>query len=82
MSLLPTTQARIDRIMAHVAFSGWSDDNLCMVRELILTSLREQDRDTRHACAEALCAVPVTRGLELMVPFSAAQSAVMNTCAI
>lgn len=48
------TQARIDRVMAHVAFSGWSEQNLAMVRGLIEMALREQDRDTRHACAEAV----------------------------
>jgi hypothetical protein len=50
----PTTQARIDRIMAiaRLCVRTGAEEPL---REAIESALKFQDRDTRHACAEAVC---------------------------
>jgi hypothetical protein len=77
----PTTQARIDRIVA-LARVCHAPGNEAILREAIESALKYQDRDTRHACAEALTNLPITRGLELLVPFNAAQEACMNARAV
>lgn len=54
----PATQARIDAVLtamftyAHIGEVSEED-----IREAIRLALLEQDRDTRHACAEAVSAV-------------------------
>jgi hypothetical protein len=52
MNLKPSTQERIQRVLGCVAdTSDWE-----YLRKTVETVLREQDRDTRHACAEAVAA--------------------------
>lgn len=50
----PTTQERIDRMIAAANITRFSNEDL---RELFLSELTQQDRDTRHACAEAVYSI-------------------------
>lgn len=52
------------------------------LRAAIEGALRIQDRETRHACAEAVAALAVTRELELFVPLITANQVIMNAQAI
>lgn len=54
MSLLPTTVTRIDRLCNRVK-DHLTPGQLAAFREIVEHELRCQDRDTRHACAEAVC---------------------------
>jgi hypothetical protein len=81
----PTTQARIDRIvaLARACVHSGGDNGEAILREAIESALKFQDRDTRHACAEALLnCPPITRGTELLLPFHAAHQACMNAHAV
>lgn len=49
----PETQAAIDRIMNRVPM-GISEGHAAGLREILEYELREQDKRTRHACAEAI----------------------------
>lgn len=71
------TQARIDRLcaMADVAANRTTP----MLRVAIEEELRAQDRDTRHACAEAVVMLAGEQG-ELMA--NAAHQACLNTQAV
>lgn len=52
------TQARIDSIMVQVPSNiVMSEANRDIVRERVRLALLEQDRDTRHACADAVNAI-------------------------
>lgn len=51
----PSTQERVDRITL-AAFNGRISEEA--FRGLVLSTLKEQDRDTRHACAEAVINLP------------------------
>ncbi len=53
MSLSPAKQARIARIVDIVSYSLPEADQQ-LLAAAIESALREQDRDTRHACAEAV----------------------------
>jgi hypothetical protein len=44
--------------------------------------LKEQDRDTRHACAEAVIALPTIPMTESLINKDAAHNTIMNTRAI
>lgn len=50
-NLRPETRERIDRL-CMAAWNGRISPEA--FRGLVLSTLREQDRDTRHACAEAV----------------------------
>lgn len=55
----PVTQERIDRIMdGHESLRRLLEIHRIPIRESIRIALLEQDRDTRHACAEAVNAIP------------------------
>lgn len=53
--MTPKTQERIDRILNQVEHTMHGYDALSRDLETIL---KEQDRDTRYACAEAVLALP------------------------
>jgi hypothetical protein len=44
--------------------------------------LKQQDRDTRHACAEAVIALPTIPMTESLINKDAAHNTIMNTRAI
>jgi hypothetical protein len=44
--------------------------------------LKEQDRDTRHACAEAVLSIPSVGMTESLINKDAAHNTIMNTRAI
>lgn len=48
---------------------------------VIRLALKEQDRDTRHACAEAVLAIPGETGDDL-IDVGLAHNACMNACAV
>lgn len=54
-----------------------SEKEFITVQQLLYTALKEQDRDTRHACAEALtnCETDVS---EQCIWFDDAHAAIMN----
>jgi len=77
-----TTQARIDRVMAVAGFPTSIDQPL---RDAVEAALREQDRDTRHACAEAVLDAGMDgyKGYHMVVvTIQNAQRACMNAPAI
>ncbi len=77
-----STSERIDRMVAAAGSTRFSENDL---RELFLSELRQQDRDTRHACAEA-CAVLseniLKRTTSPIVTLQCAHQACMNTYSI
>lgn len=75
----PYTQTRVDRIVEEVYHGGMNQEAL---RALILTVLKEQDRDTRHACAEAVANCAKTHSTLLYVRFDEAHSACLNVQAV
>lgn len=76
----PLTQTRIDRIVTAAYHGQISEEAL---RGLILSTLREQDRDTRHACAEAIAFSTVQPcSSETNEAIARAHSACMNAHAI
>lgn len=51
----PNTQERIDKIMEAAGYpSDPMSDKGRQLLAVVTAALREQDRDTRHACAEAV----------------------------
>lgn len=51
----PTTRARINRIMEAAGYpASPMSENGQRLLGVVTMALREQDRDTRHACAEAV----------------------------
>ncbi len=74
----PTTRTRIDRIL-KLCPPGLYQMQVSFELETILL---EQDRDTRHACAEAITSLTETHGTNLVVAFQAAHAACMNAKAI
>ena len=53
----PLTKSRIDQIV-DAAFEGQAKIGITEFRKLVLLTLKEQDRDTRNACAEAVINLP------------------------
>lgn len=55
-----TTQERIERTITATLLCELTEEQKALLRCTILAALKEQDRDTRHACAEAVlaCAHP------------------------
>ena len=76
----PETQKRVDRL-CQAAWNGRiSPESL---RGLVLATLKEQDRDTRHACAEAVCFSTVERAIpEVNDAITRAHGACINTVAV
>ncbi len=74
----PATRERIDRLASRVA-DYLTPGQLAAFREIVEHELRCQDRDTRHACAEAVVALAGDMG-ECMA--STASQACMNAHAI
>ncbi len=85
MSLSPKTQERIDRVILALN-EAWSQQDKTILLNAIELVLKEQDRDTRHACAEAvLMANPRDAAHEhpLVVEcFNRAHQACMNAQAV
>lgn len=52
----PKTKQRIDRIVYRVN-DYLTPGQAAALREIVEHELREQDRDTRHACAEAVLSI-------------------------
>lgn len=51
------TQARIDRIV-NMTSDYLTPGRAAALREIVEYILKEQDKDTRHACAEAILDLP------------------------
>lgn len=83
------TQARVERILKRCE-SALTPGQLAALAEIVEYELRQQDRDTRHACAEAVLAIaqePTISGSEpiklVITAFcQRAHTAVMNTQAV
>ncbi len=83
----PTTQKRIEdaltAIICHVG--GTHPDILPILRDVLERILREQDHDTRHACAEACAALSkdiLKRTHSPIAALQCAHQACMNTYSI
>jgi len=78
----PTTQARIDRV-ANLVSDHITPGRAAALRETVEFILKEQDRDTRHACAEAVCAVYTgERVMSKAEIVNAAHAACMNAYSV
>ncbi len=75
----PSTQARIERIIDLVDRDA---DNL-RLESALLTILKEQDKDARHACAEAVAWLPdLSDNCTGLISASDAHAACINTQSI
>lgn len=55
MNLNPATQERITHVLSMVPnLAKLSAESRRGIEDAVLMALKEQDRDTRHACAEAV----------------------------
>jgi hypothetical protein len=83
MTMLPATQARIDKLL--LVIGPRSTAKRANLKLAIEKMLREQDRDTRHACAEAVLALwkpPLFPSTEASEAHCAGHQACMNAIAI
>lgn len=91
MSLKPTTQERVERLVQEARW--WHEDqskpfaerveSLKKLEALIILVLKEQDRDTRYACADAVIQIKSTDALwTTQRAIDAAHAACMNAQAI
>jgi len=77
---MKTAEQRIDEI-----FTDWVQENqtLAQLERRIVQAVKEQDRDTRHACAEALLKLKRHGGEdESLVILHEAEAACMNVRAL
>ncbi len=57
----PTTQGRIDRAVFDIDNLCYDEGHDVSLRAILEMLMKEQDRDTRHACAEAVSALKYRR---------------------
>ena len=67
-------------VQKNVVLSRHCDIKYTDVIESLIKLLKEQDRDTRHACADALESCDMMD--DKWIRFDAAESAIMNTKAV
>lgn len=72
---MKTAEEKADQLMANL------DIKCSISRCFIVTALKEQDRDTRHACAESLSECPIAHPhtSTRVIRLAAAYEKVMNT---
>jgi len=77
-----TATCKTDTLLEEIIYCDLRTEvGIDKAKTLIRRSLKEQDRDTRHACAEAVVAIPGETGDDL-IDAGLAHAACMNVKAI